>query len=47
MRAFLADYNHNASFSDPSEEVYTNIATPTQPTVVSGNFTVPIALSWR
>ncbi|MBK6330553.1 MAG: T9SS type A sorting domain-containing protein [Bacteroidetes bacterium] len=39
--SIFIDYNHNASFSDPGEEVYTNIAIPNLPTVVSGNFTVP------
>lgn len=41
--AIYIDYDHNASFNDPGEQVYSNVNIPTVPATVTGTFTPPIA----
>ncbi len=40
--SIFIDYNHDADFNDPGEEIYTNIAIATLPSIVTGSFIPPV-----
>jgi hypothetical protein len=39
--SIFIDYNHDADFSDPGEEIYTNVAIASVPSIVTGSFIAP------